>query len=54
MLAAGKGRSGRYSNRKKQPNRDRLTEVEVGGGGGWRYIQYYVLVHIDSLIVKFF
>ena len=53
MLAAGKGRSGRYSNRKKQPNRDRLTEVEVGGEG-WSYIQYYVLVHIDSLIVKFF
>ena len=34
MLAAGKGRSGQYSNRKKQPNRDSLSEVGVGGGSG--------------------
>ena len=34
MQAAGKGRSGQYSNRKKQPNRDSLSEVGVGGGGG--------------------
>ena len=39
MQAAGKGRSGQYSNRKKQSNRDSLSEVggEVltyrGGGG---------------------
>ena len=34
MLAAGKGRSGRYSNRKKQPNRVRLSEVGGRGSGG--------------------
>ena len=37
MLAAGKGRSGRYSNRKKQPNRVRLSEV---GGGGVEVLTY--------------
>ena len=37
MLAAGKGRSGRYSNRKKQPNRVRLSER----GGGSRGIDVW-------------
>ena len=44
MLAAGKGRSGRYSNRKKQPNRDRLTEVEVEGGG----VEIYTVLRLGT------
>ena len=38
MQASGKGRSGWYSNRKKQPNRDSLSEV--GGAGGMEVLTY--------------